>query len=62
MPCSVPEPAIFNALLYQKIGSAGLRDITSGNNDTGGLIHGQFPEVRAGTPAPDGEYPTAPSC
>ncbi|HTV46435.1 MAG TPA: S53 family peptidase [Stellaceae bacterium] len=32
-----------NALLYQTIGPAGtLRDITSGNNDTDGLLGGQF--------------------
>ena len=33
----------FNALLYGTIGPAGvLRDITSGNNDTDGLLDGQF--------------------
>ena len=33
----------FNALLYGAIGPAGvLRDITSGNNDTDGLLDGQF--------------------
>ena len=33
----------FNALLYATIGPAGiLRDITSGNNDTDGLLDGQF--------------------
>jgi len=33
----------FNALLYSKIGPAGiLRDITSGNNDTDGLLEGEF--------------------
>lgn len=33
----------FNALLYGSIGPAGvLRDITSGNNDTDGLLDGQF--------------------
>ena len=33
----------FNALLYNTIGPAGvLRDITSGNNDTDGLLNGQF--------------------
>jgi kumamolisin len=33
----------FNALLYDTIGPAGvLRDITSGNNDTDGLLDGQF--------------------
>jgi kumamolisin len=38
----------FNALLYDTIGPAGvLRDITSGNNDTDGLLNGQFP-ARAG--------------
>jgi kumamolisin len=32
-----------NALLYTAIGPAGvLRDITSGNNDTDGLLQGQF--------------------
>jgi len=34
----------FNALLYSKIGPAKvLHDITSGNNDTDGLLKGQFP-------------------
>ncbi len=34
----------FNALLYGTIGPAGvLRDIISGNNDTDGLLDGQFP-------------------
>jgi kumamolisin len=34
----------FNALLYTKFGPAGvLRDITVGNNDTEGLLHGEFP-------------------
>ena len=33
----------FNGLLYNTIGPAGvLRDITSGNNDTDGLLNGQF--------------------
>ncbi len=33
----------FNALLYGAIGPAGvLRDVTSGNNDTDGLLDGQF--------------------
>lgn len=33
----------FNALLYSKFGPAGvLRDITVGNNDTGGLLGGQY--------------------
>jgi len=33
----------FNALLHNTIGPAGvLRDITSGNNDTDGLLNGQF--------------------
>jgi kumamolisin len=33
----------FNALLYSKIGPKEvLRDITKGNNDTGGLLEGQF--------------------
>jgi kumamolisin len=37
----------FNELLYTKIGPANvLRDITQGNNDTGGLLNGQF---QAGT-------------
>ena len=34
----------FNALLYAKYGPAGvLRDITVGNNDTRGLLSGNFP-------------------
>lgn len=33
----------FNVLLYSKFGPAGvLRDITVGNNDTGGLLGGQY--------------------
>jgi len=33
----------FNALLYTQIGPKGvLRDITSGNNDTDGLLDGRF--------------------
>jgi kumamolisin len=50
----------FNALLYQKIGPAKvLRDITSGNNDTDGLLNGQFPagpgwDACSGWGAPDG--------
>jgi kumamolisin len=50
----------FNALLYDKIGPAGvLRDITSGNNDTDGLLDGQFPAGRGwdactGWGTPDG--------
>jgi kumamolisin len=50
----------FNALLYQKIGPAKvLRDITSGNNDTDGLLNGQFPagpgwDACTGWGAPDG--------
>ncbi len=34
----------FNALLYSQFGPSGiLRDITVGNNDTDGLLNGQFP-------------------
>lgn len=50
----------FNALLYSKIGPAGvLRDITSGNNDTDGLLDGHFPagpgwDACTGWGAPDG--------
>lgn len=50
----------FNALLYQKIGPAKvLRDITSGNNDTDGLLNGQFPagpgwDACTGWGVPDG--------
>jgi kumamolisin len=50
----------FNALLYDTIGPAGvLRDITSGNNDTDGLLNGQFPagagwDACTGWGAPDG--------
>jgi kumamolisin len=50
----------FNALLYGTIGPAGvLRDITSGNNDTDGLLDGQFPagpgwDACTGWGVPDG--------
>jgi kumamolisin len=50
----------FNALLYSKFGPAGvLRDITVGNNDTEGLLHGQYPagpgwDACTGWGAPDG--------
>jgi kumamolisin len=50
----------FNALLYNKIGPAGvLRDITSGNNDTDGLLNGKFPagpgwDACTGWGVPDG--------
>jgi kumamolisin len=50
----------FNALLYGTIGPAGvLRDITSGNNDTDGLLDGQFAagagwDAATGWGAPDG--------
>lgn len=50
----------FNALLYTTIGPAGtLRDITSGNNDTDGLLDGQFQagpgwDACTGWGAPDG--------
>ena len=50
----------FNALLYGTIGPAGvLRDITSGNNDTDGLLNGQFPagpgwDACTGWGTPDG--------
>lgn len=50
----------FNALLYGTIGPAGvLRDITSGNNDTDGLLEGQFQagpgwDACTGWGAPDG--------
>jgi kumamolisin len=50
----------FNALLYGTIGPAGvLRDITSGNNDTDGLLEGQFAagpgwDACTGWGAPDG--------
>jgi kumamolisin len=50
----------FNALLYTAIGPAGaLRDITSGNNDTDGLLDGQFRagpgwDACTGWGAPDG--------
>jgi kumamolisin len=49
-----------NALLYGTIGPAGvLRDITSGNNDTDGLLDGQFPagpgwDACTGWGVPDG--------
>jgi kumamolisin len=50
----------FNALLYGTIGPAGvLRDISSGNNDTDGLLNGQFQagpgwDACTGWGAPDG--------
>jgi kumamolisin len=50
----------FNALLYSNFGPNGvLRDITVGNNDTGGLLDGQFPagpgwDACTGWGAPDG--------
>jgi kumamolisin len=50
----------FNALLYTTIGPAGaFRDITSGNNDTDGLLDGQFQagpgwDACTGWGAPDG--------
>lgn len=50
----------FNALLYQKIGPAGvLRDITVGNNDTEGRLDGQYAakvgwDACTGWGAPDG--------
>ncbi len=49
-----------NALLYSTIGPAGtLRDITSGNNDTDGLLGGQYPaapgwDACSGWGTPDG--------
>ena len=52
--------ANFNGLLYNTIGPAGvLRDITSGNNDTDGLLNGQFAagpgwDACTGWGAPDG--------
>jgi kumamolisin len=51
----------FNALLYSKFGPGGvLRDITSGNNDVEGLLHGQYPagagwDACTGWGAPDGQ-------
>ena len=50
----------FNAQLYRTIGPNGvLRDITSGNNDTDGLLDGQFVaaagwDACTGWGAPDG--------
>ncbi|MEO8811837.1 MAG: S53 family peptidase [Caulobacteraceae bacterium] len=50
----------FNALLYTKYGPAGvLRDITVGNNDTEGRLHGQYPagpgwDACTGWGVPDG--------
>src|SRR5271165_653382 len=50
----------FNALLYGTLGPSGvLRDITSGNNDTDGLLDGQFAagtgwDACTGWGAPDG--------
>ena len=51
----------FNALLYTTLGSNGvLRDITSGSNDTDGLLDGQFAagagwDACTGWGAPDGD-------
>jgi kumamolisin len=51
----------FNALLYTKFGPQGvLRDITVGNNDTEGLLDGQYPagagwDACTGWGAPDGQ-------
>lgn len=51
----------FNALLYAKFGPNGvLRDITSGNNDVEGLLHGQYPagagwDACTGWGVPDGQ-------
>jgi kumamolisin len=51
----------FNALLYSKIGPANtLRDITTGNNDTDGLLNGQYAagpgwDACSGWGSPDGE-------
>jgi kumamolisin len=50
----------FNALLYSKIGPAGtLRDITTGDNDTDGLLDGEYPagpgwDACTGWGTPDG--------
>jgi kumamolisin len=50
----------FNALLYSAIGPQGtLRDITSGNNDTDGLLDGEYPagpgwDACSGWGTPDG--------
>ena len=50
----------FNALLYSQFGPSGiLRDITVGNNDTDGLLNGQFPagpgwDACTGWGVPDG--------
>lgn len=51
----------FNALLYSKFGPAGvLRDVTVGNNDTGGLLGGHFAagpgwDACTGWGTPDGQ-------
>ena len=51
----------FNALLYTKYGPAGtLRDITKGNNDTDGLLHGSYAagagwDACSGWGVPDGQ-------
>jgi kumamolisin len=51
----------FNALLYSKFGpNRVLRDITSGNNDVEGLLHGQYPagngwDACTGWGVPDGQ-------
>ena len=51
----------FNALLYSKFGPGGvLRDITSGDNDVEGLLHGQYPagkgwDACTGWGVPDGQ-------
>jgi len=51
----------FNALLYSNFGPNGvLRDITSGDNDVEGLLHGQYPagqgwDACTGWGAPDGQ-------
>ncbi len=51
----------FNALLYDTLGPGGvLRDITSGNNDTDGLLGGEFPagpgwDACTGWGVPDGD-------
>jgi kumamolisin len=51
----------FNALLYSKLGPNGvLRDVTSGNNDVEGLLHGHYPagpgwDACTGWGVPDGQ-------
>ena len=48
----------FNALLYDTIGPAGvLRDITSGNYETDGLLNGQFPAGPGWDACSDGGAP-----